>query len=330
MNLRVFLVFLFPGRYAFSVLIALLICMVGTLLPSSAAHAWNATGHREVVGVAWSALDNTTRARIQTLLASQHLIPDTQQQNTEAAWMAAALWPDELREQADQSRSAKTPPATLAQWLARASTGESTRRWHFADRNIAKPFHTQSPQGLLEPALAAQIRLLGDATRPHHDRAIALAWVSHLIADAHQPLHCASRAVPGTGELDAGGNLVTVIDAGRKPPDPLSLHRWWDELPGHARPGSARFDQDLARLLRQSLQTADLDLSQPHLTWIEESFNIARDHVYPGLLPDADLPGTFLIRQDYWLSSRDITQERLALAGRRLAYVVTQALQDLH
>ena len=286
-------------------------------------------GHREVVGVAWSALDNTTRAHIQTLLASQRRIPETQQQNPEASWMAAALWPDELRDQADQSRAAASPPATLAQWFARASTGESTRRWHFADRNIAKPFHAQSPQGLLEPALAAQIQLLGDATRSHHDRAIALAWVSHLIADAHQPLHCASRIVPGTGELDAGGNLVTVIDAGRKPPDPLSLHRWWDELPGFSRPGSARFDQDLARLLRQSLQTSDHDLNQPPVVWIEESFNIARDHVYPGLLPNADLPGTFLIRQDYWLSSRDITQVRLALAGRRLAYVVTQALRDL-
>ena len=327
MNLRVLLHSL---RYLSTAFKAPSIAVAGALLLAHSAHAWNATGHREVVGVAWSALDNTTRARIQTLLASQRLIPETQQANPEAAWMAAALWPDELRDQADQSRSAAAPPVTPAQWLARASTGESTRRWHFADRNIAKPFHQQSPQGLLEPALVAQIQLLADTTRSHHDRAIALAWVSHLVADAHQPLHCASRTAPGrAGELDAGGNLVSVIDAGRKPPEPLSLHRWWDELPGHARPGSARFDQDLARLLRQSLQTTDADLARPPLAWIEESFNIARDQVYPGLRPDTDLPSTYLIRQDYWLEGRDITQMRLALAGRRLAYIVTQALRDL-
>ena len=327
MNLRVLFHF---RRHVLRVLKALSIAVTSALLLTHSAHAWNTTGHREVVGVAWSALDNTTRAHIRTLLDSQRLIPETQQSNAEAAWMAAALWPDELRDQADQSRASASPPVTPAQWLARASTGESTRRWHFADRNIAKPFHQQSPQGLLEPALVAQIQLLADTTRSHHDRAIALAWVSHLVADAHQPLHCASRAVPGrAGELDAGGNLVSVIDAGRKPPEPLSLHRWWDELPGHARPGSARFDQDLVRLLHQSLQTTNADLTRPPLAWIEESFNIARDQVYPGLLPDADLPGTYLIRQDYWLEGREVTQRRLALAGRRLAYIVTQALRDL-
>lgn len=294
------------------------------------AHAWNATGHREVVAVAWSALDPATRGHIQALLNSQRLIPETLGQSGEVAWMAAALWPDELRDQNDNARKTASIPATTQQWLGRASSGAFTGRWHFADRDIAKPFHRQNPQGLLEQALAAQIRLLGDASLSRHDRAIALAWVSHLVADAHQPLHCASRAVPGhPGEQDAGGNQVTVIDAGRKPPDPLSLHRWWDELPGHARPGSNRFDQDLARLLRQSLQIPERDLVRPPLTWIEESFDIARTIVYPGLLPDADLPGTFLIRQDYWLEGRDITQARLALAGRRLANVVTRALQDL-
>lgn len=163
-----------------------------------------------------------------------------------------------------------------------------------------------------------------------HDRAVALAWVSHLVADAHQPLHCASRAVPGKpGELDAGGNLVTVVDAGRRPPDPISLHRWWDDLPGHIGPGSPRFAKELVRLLQASLQVTDQDLTQPPIGWIEESFLIARDQVYPGLLPDPGVPDIFIIRQDYWLDGRAISRARLALAGRRLAYVVSQALQDL-
>ncbi len=306
-------------------------CLIGLcVFVVDPVHAWNATGHREVVAVAWSSLDNQTRDRVQLLLASQRLMPETQSPSGESAWMAAALWPDELRDQADNVRKSEAEPNTPQQWLSQATSGAATRRWHFADRNIAKPFNRQSPQGLLEQALTAQLRLLGDTSLSRHDRAIALAWVSHLVADAHQPLHCASRTVPGrSSELDAGGNLVTVIDAGRKPPDPISLHRWWDELPGFARPGATRFNQDLVRLLQQSLKITEGDLARPPLAWIEESFSIARDQVYPGLVPNGDLPGTFLIRQDYWLESRDITQTRLALAGRRLAYVVTQALQDL-
>lgn len=299
-------------------------------LISGSVFAWNATGHREVVAVAWSALDSHSRDRIQQLLASQRLIPDTRGKSTEADWMAAALWPDNLRDKTDNTSTSDTPPASARLWLQRASTGESTRRWHFADRDIAKAFDRQTPRGLLEQALVAQIRLLGDASLSRHDRAVALAWVSHLVADAHQPLHCASRQVPGhPGELDAGGNLVTVMDAGRKPPEPVSLHRWWDELPGQARPGSNRFNQELVRLLSQSLQVTESDLIRPPRAWIEESFGIARDQIYPGLLPDPNLPGIFIVRQDYWLEGRDTSRMRLALAGRRLAYIVTQALKDL-
>lgn len=304
------------------------------IVATSSAFAWNATGHQEVVAVAWSALDKPTQARIERILQSQQLIPGTRNKTGEAAWMAAALWPDALRDRAENmaasAASADTAPTTLKAWLYRASTGDSTRRWHYADRNVAQGFRQQPPHGLLEQALNAQIRLLSDTALSLHDRAIALAWVSHLVADAHQPLHCASRAVPGQpAEQDAGGNLVTVIDAGRKPPDPISLHRWWDELPGHVRPGSARFNKDLIRLLQHSLQVTEADLTQPPLGWMEESFHIARDQVYPGLLPDPDLPGSFLIRQDYWLQGRETSQARLALAGRRLAYVVSQALKDL-
>ena len=296
----------------------------------SPVYAWNATGHAEVVAVAWSALDQPTRDRVDQLLQSQQLISGTRNKSGEAAWIAAALWPDALRDRAENTSTSDTAPATLREWLRRASTGEQTRRWHFADRNIVQAFHAQKPHGLLEPALNAQIRLLGDPALTRHDRAVALAWVSHLVADAHQPLHCASRTVPGKpGELDAGGNLVTVVDAGRRPPDPVSLHRWWDDLPGHIGPGSARFAKELVRLLQASLQVTDQDLMQPPIGWIEESFVIARDQVYPGLLPDPGVPGVFIIRQDYWLDSRAILRARLALAGRRLAYVVTQALQNL-
>lgn len=296
----------------------------------SPVYAWNATGHAEVVAVAWSALDQPTRDRVEQLLQSQKLISGTRNKSGEAAWIAASLWPDALRDRAENTSTSDKAPATLREWLRRASTGEQTQRWHFADRDIKQPFRIQKPHGLLEAALNAQIRLLGDPALNRHDRAVALAWVSHLVADAHQPLHCASRAVPGKpGELDAGGNLVTVVDAGRRPPDPISLHRWWDDLPGHIGPGSPRFAKELVRLLQASLQVTDQDLTQPPIGWIEESFLIARDQVYPGLLPDPGVPDIFIIRQDYWLDGRAISRARLALAGRRLAYVVSQALQDL-
>jgi len=294
------------------------------------AGAWNTTGHREVVVVAWSALSPNTQNAINALLKNQTLIPNLKELNGDEAWMSAALWPDELRDQAEP-KGAKVPaPRNMQQWLQRARTGEATRRWHFADRNVAQPFNQQTVHGLLEQALAEQMRLLGDTSLSRQDRAVALAWVSHLVADAHQPLHTASRQDPSNpGQLDAGGNTVTVFDAGRRPPDPLSLHRWWDELPGHARPGTVRFETETTRLIRYAQQVTDAEAATPPRHWIEESFTLARDQVYPGLVADPESPGTFLIRQDYWLEGRDITRMRLVLAGRRLAYIVEQALADL-
>lgn len=294
------------------------------------AHAWNATGHREVVVVAWAELSPQTQSVISSVLAEQSHIPNLKGLNGEEAWMAAALWPDDLRDQAEPVGTSLPLPRNHQQWLQRAQTGEATRRWHFADRDIAKPFSQEPVHGLLEQALIAQIRLLGDTSLSRANRAVALAWVSHLVADAHQPLHTASRLDPARpGQLDAGGNTVTVFDTGRRPPEPLSLHRWWDELPGHARPGTSRFETEAARLLRQAQQVSGAEIPTPPRHWIEESFNIARGQVYPGLVPDPDKPGAFLIRQDYWLEGRDITRARLALAGRRLAYVVEHALMDL-
>ncbi len=304
-------------------------CLVGGLcLFSLPSEAWNTTGHREVIAVAWSNLSPAIQQRVSDLLARQRVIPNTRDLTGELAWMAAALWPDELRDQSDSSENL-APPANTRQWIERARSGQSTRRWHFADRNVALPFQQQPVHGLLEQTLDEQLRLLANPAQPAEVRAVALAWVSHLIADAHQPLHTASRADPlRPGQLDAGGNTVTVVDAGRRPPDPLSLHRWWDELPGHARPGSSRFDSEVNRLTHQAAQISGSDISTQPRLWIEESFVIARDQVYPGLIPNDEVPGTFIIRQDYWLEGRDITRARLALAARRLAQVVTQALRE--
>jgi S1/P1 Nuclease len=296
---------------------------------SISAAAWNTTGHREVVAVAWSFTDFSTRQAIHQLLDSSDTPAVTRGLKGESAWMAASLWPDELRDRADSDVGLRRP-SSLNQWLERGRTGEATRRWHFADRNIVKPFHQQTAHGLLEAALEAHIMLLANPALPKASRAIALAWVSHLVADAHQPLHAASRPDPQRpGQLDAGGNTVTVIDSGRKPPDPLSLHRWWDELPGHAKPDSPRFISAVDRSARLASQLPMVVIVKSPSAWVEESFDIAREHVYPGLVRDPENPTVFLIRQDYWLDSRDITRQRLALAGRRLAHIVTQALQDL-
>lgn len=300
---------------------------LGVSAVSQPAWGWKETGHQEVVALAWSILDQSTRHRVETLLASQQIVPKTQGLSGEAAWIAAATWPDELRKK--KGTAPLAPPTTQQQWLSRTLSGEGTPVWHYMNPNIALPFAGQKSIGLLDQALPMQIKFLGDKSLTQEERAMALVWVSHLIGDAHQPTHCAARAIPGDPEkLDGGGNFVMLVDMDRVHPEPVSLHRWWDQLPGNAKPGTKQFSQDVAGLTQMSTDTSKAELGKAPIQWMEESFNIARDEVYPGLVAYPARPGMFLVSKSYRQTSRDIAKERVALAGRRLAEVVTKALTD--
>jgi S1/P1 Nuclease len=57
-------------------------------------------------------------------------------------------------------------------------------------------------------------------------KAIALAWLFHLVGDLHQPLHTAQLFTVEYPRGDRGGNeiCVCVTQAGQ----PIDLHRFWD------------------------------------------------------------------------------------------------------
>ena len=104
--------------------------------------------------------------------------------------------------------------------------------------------------------LLQQRAILGDRRRALSTRAVALAWVVHLVGDIHQPLHAGKAA-------DRGGNLTcftwqqqpsTLITvAGKKQCSGANLHAMWDseiirQVTGFDHPGDAA---DYARQLRR-------------------------------------------------------------------------------
>ena len=73
-------------------------------------------------------------------------------------------------------------------------------------------------------------------------RAIALAWLFHLMGDVHQPLHTAQLFTVDYPQGDRGGNeiCVRVTQAGQ----PMDLHRFWD--------GVITSSQNLTRLRNEA------------------------------------------------------------------------------
>ena len=90
-------------------------------------------------------------------------------------------------------------------------------------------------------ALAENEKVVRNETDPER-KAIALAWLFHLVGDIHQPLHTAQLFTFEYPNGDRGGNeiCVRVTQAGQT----LDLHRFWD--------GVITSSQNLTRLRNEA------------------------------------------------------------------------------
>ncbi|GIX46892.1 MAG: endonuclease [Candidatus Tectimicrobiota bacterium] len=186
---------------------------------------------------------------------------------------------------------------------------------------------------LVETLLAERARL-ADPQQPLPRRIVALAWVTHLLGDLHQPLHTGRAA-------DRGGTLTCVTWLGQ--PSRLvrrdgdlacsgaDLHAVWDSLlleavTGERRPQAA---PDLARALRPLL--APVQAAEPPLAagteaqwralivrWLSETH---------ALLELQDIyPAGNLIDDCYIRSHYRTLRQQLLKAAVRLAAVLQATL----
>ena len=193
-------------------LIASLVLLTLVLLPLPAS-AWNIPGPMLSGAIAYQILQqenpqtsekvkavlekhpwyaNQWQARLQDVSVADHGL---------VLFMQAARWADDIR---TQDKTQNKP------------------HWHY----INLPFKNEGPPPTVqvrEPdpvniltALAENERLLNKGSDPER-KAIALAWLFHLVGDNHQPLHTAQLFTVGYPQGDRGGNeiCVRVTQAGR-------------------------------------------------------------------------------------------------------------------
>jgi hypothetical protein len=173
----------------------LLSCLVCWLSQASPALAWGALGHAVIGQLAEEAL-LAQDARLRTLLTRFRAAPQQAQVRDGLlgfvlpapgqALRSLANWPDQYKRQpgmfaADDQRHYVNLPFTA----------RYQRVQHCADGFCS-----------LE-TLLAQRAILAKRRAPLPQRAVALAWVTHLLGDIHQPLHA------GKAE-DRGGNLTCI------------------------------------------------------------------------------------------------------------------------
>src|SRR6266566_1690454 len=151
------------------------------MLLSQAASAWGPLGHRAIGAVADALLAPGARAELARLLEGDR---DRDGRPSGRASLAeVSLWADEIR-----------------------GTRADRPNWHYDNVPVCGAVPRQRTwcpqQHCASGRIEAMLAQLADRGAPLAQRRDALKWISHLVADLHQPLHAADYA--------QGGNLVHV------------------------------------------------------------------------------------------------------------------------
>lgn len=248
------------------------------VLCAPSALAWGPLGHRIVARLAEARLTPQAKAEVDRLLATRHKRYLDQ----------VANWADDLRD---------TDPALFRR----------TKRMHFVN------FHSRDcvydpPRDCRkgECAVAAINKysaILADRANSPAERAEALAFVVHFVADVHQPLHADYRH-------DAGGNDFQVRWHGRG----TNLHKIWDSrMLDSAHLSTRGYTRKL-----ESERTPVAAGGTP-VEWAEESCRIDRD--------DGVYPASHVIDAAYVARELPIAEMRLRQAGARLAALLNRDLR---
>ena len=295
----------------------LTICAVLSLL-SPPANAWNAAGHRLCALIAWQQLDETTRQQISRLLA-QH--PDHERWIARtngvapdlAAFLEASTWPDDIKNDKRFYDADEDEPTAL---LPGFPDMARHRHWHYVNRPLSHlPKHPET-LGELDRQLELLSGTVGNRKTRDPQRAYALPWLIHLVADAHQPLHTVSR-YDAEGRGDEGGNLLLINNPFHPRLSSMNLHTYWDDLAG---PPWLR-----GRYLERSATMLVADYAPPATGgtnhWIDESWLIARDSGYP---PGDEARPT--LTAVFHENVQNIARRRITEAGYRLAALLQNTL----
>ena len=258
--------------------------------------AWGAQGHRLVGLVAANHLSLVAKRNVEWLLAPESLAD-------------VSSWADEVKEDVNQ-----------------------TAAWHYVNIPPKAPGYDRDRDCPRQPGVAAGAR--GDAWRDcvvdriqynearlanamldRADRAIAMKFLVHFVGDLHQPFHASG--------VERGGNgiLVTVFGAetcGGDPARPVrcNLHSVWDtQLIAHRGLDDRRYAAVLEQLIASRI-LASRPVGQP-ADWAMESLALSNTAM---LAQGADAGDT------YYRAQLPVIDERLALAGVRLAALINRSL----
>ncbi len=284
--------------------------------------AWDEVGHKITAYIAWSQMRPEVRAKvIKTLLAS----PEDAQLSTywsafgggqsEGArqrefFMLMATWPDIIR---DKNFAVRFKNYAHSDW----HYADTFWRWKDGKAELVPE---AKPSGLAMEKINDFDKLIR-SNASDADKAVAIAWLEHLIGDIHQPLHAESRVTDSSPDGDQGGNLFLLTPKGTPRDKQENLHWFWDSIVIRFEPNTKDLPEadylypiaeDIIKMypydkLKGELADGKFDV------WKDESYKIASTEAYK------DVKWFEMPSDSYKKKAFEIAQRRMALAGYRMA-----------
>ncbi len=288
---------------------------------------WDEAGHKITAYIAWQQMTPAARERAVKLLlaapedshiASYYMSYGSQSQEVRKRdfFVLISTWADIIKDRSFTNRYKRY----------------NQSNWHYSDTfwmwQDGKPEIVDSGTETGK-ALEKIVEFVGvvRGTAPDAEKAVALAWLTHLIGDIHQPLHAAARVTAGNEKGDQGGNLFLLTPKGTPRAEQDNLHRLWDGIIERSTPNENNLC-DMAYLMpiadgimRQHPAAAFRDRMKIDSVsaWQRESFDLATTEAYRGIQfwePPSDR---------YKAKALKIAEEQLALAGYRMGEVFNRA-----
>jgi len=254
--------------------------------------AWGPEGHRVVADVAAHHLTPEAARLIRDLLGNDDLA-------------AISTWADEIK---NKRRETYSWHFVDIPWNA-SGFSESRDCSGPADSRVA---HVQDRHSCVVDEILVFQRVLSDRNASRSERTEALKFLVHFVADIHQPMHAIGKA--------HGGNEIHISEFGQTECGgrPCNLHFLWDiGLIEHTHRSEPDYVAHVERLiLHANLQNRATETPED---WANESFKLAHQI----WLNDGES-----VDERYYRQNVGIFDERLALAGLRLAQLLNQALAN--
>lgn len=298
-------------------------------LQAMPALAWYDFGHEAVAAIAWNKLNPSTKERVTALLSKNpyyskwlaQVPPGTSEADKNMLVFAqSATWADAIKRDhsyhADGAEGGNKPDGPACAENLGYSDTRLHKYWHYDDIAFS-PDHTMLPPHAT-PNAQTQIEafrktLASDS--PDDLKSYDLVWLVHLVGDVHQPLHCVTRVIHDDPTGDKGGNDCKLNGK------PDNIHSIWDGIVGDAR--DLQPAVDFAKSLPDAPKSQAREKDEK--VWIAESYKLARKNVYTK--PIGKTNGPFDLTDKYKQQARKIGEQRIELAGARLANLLNEELK---